>query len=116
MVVGRAADGKPVTAHDLKAEGAMAALLKDALATSQTLEGLPPSQQPLRQHRPWLQLRHGHPDGHMRLADYAVTEDSSAGPGREVPGYQVPSGGLTPSPVVVVATLRALMAICRRPS
>ena len=43
IIVGYTYDGKPVTAHDLKAEGAMAALLKDALKPNlvQTLEGTP---------------------------------------------------------------------------
>ena len=43
MIVAYTYDGKPVTAHDLKAEGAMAALLKDALKPNlvQTLEGTP---------------------------------------------------------------------------
>ncbi len=45
IIVGYTYDGKPVTAHDLKAEGAMAALLKDALKPNlvQTLEGTPAS-------------------------------------------------------------------------
>ena len=68
IVVGYTYDDKPVTAHDLKAEGAMAALLKDALKPNlvQTLEGTPGlrARRPLRQHRPRLQLHHGHAHGH----------------------------------------------------
>ncbi len=67
MIVAYTYDGKPVTAHDLKAEGAMTALLKDALKPNlvQTLEGTPrpDPRRSLRQHRPRLQLRHRHPHG-----------------------------------------------------
>ena len=67
IVVGRTRDKRPVTAADLKATGAMSVLLKDALMPNlvQTLEGharLRPWR-PLRQHRPWLQLRHRHARG-----------------------------------------------------
>ena len=65
IIVAYTYDGKPVTAHDLKAEGAMTALLKDALKPNlvQTLEGTPAfiPRRPLRQHRPRLQLHHGPP-------------------------------------------------------
>ena len=66
-MVGYTYEDKPVTANDLKAAGAMAALLKDAIKPNlvQTLEGNagPDPRRPLCQHRPWLQLGHGHPDG-----------------------------------------------------
>ena len=64
IIVAYTYEGRPVTAHDLKAEGAMAALLKDALKPNlvQTLEG-PGPRRPLCQHRPRLQLGHRHPHG-----------------------------------------------------
>ena len=67
MVVAYTYDGKPVTAHDLKAEGAMTALLKDALKPNlvQTLEAYPclRPRRSLCQHRPRLQFSYRHPDG-----------------------------------------------------
>ena len=61
MVVGYTYEDKPVTANDLKAAGAMAALLKDAIKPNlvQTLEGTPA----LIHGGPWVQLDHGHPGG-----------------------------------------------------
>ena len=77
MVVAYTYDGKPVTAHDLKAEGAMAALLKDALKPNlvQTLEGTPA----FIHGGPFANIAHGCNSVMatrmaMRLADYAVTE------------------------------------------
>lgn len=66
LVVGYTYAGKPVTAGDLHAQGAMAALLKDALKPNlvQTLEHTPAvrPRRPLRQHRPRLQLRDRYQD------------------------------------------------------
>ena len=113
MVVGYTFDGKPVTAHDLKAEGAMAALLKDALKPNlvQTLEGTPA----FIHGGPFANIAHGCNSVMatrmaMRLADYAVTE---AGFGADLGtekflDIKCRLAGLTPSAVVVVATVRAL--------
>ena len=113
MVVGYTFDGKPVTAHDLKAEGARAALLKDALKPNlvQTLEGTPA----FIHGGPFANIAHGCNSVMatrmaMRLADYAVTE---AGFGADLGAEKFLDikcrlAGLTPSAVVVVATVRAL--------
>ncbi len=113
MVVGYTYDGKPVTAHDLKAEGAMAALLKDALKPNlvQTLEGTPA----FIHGGPFANIAHGcnsvmATKMALRLADYAVTE---AGFGADLGAEKFLDikcrlAGLTPSAVVVVATVRAL--------
>ena len=113
MVVGYTFDGKPITAHDLKAEGAMAALLKDALKPNlvQTLEGTPA----FIHGGPFANIAHGCNSVMatrmaMRLADYAVTE---AGFGADLGAEKFLDikcrlAGLTPSAVVVVATVRAL--------
>nr|WP_326166868.1 formate--tetrahydrofolate ligase [uncultured Oscillibacter sp.] len=113
MVVGYTYDGRPVTAHDLKAEGAMAALLKDALKPNlvQTLEGTPA----FIHGGPFANIAHGCNSVMatrlaMRLADYAVTE---AGFGADLGAEKFLDikcrlAGLKPSTVVVVATVRAL--------
>ena len=113
MIVGYTYDGKPVTAHDLKAEGAMTALLKDALKPNlvQTLEGTPA----LIHGGPFANIAHGCNSViatrlAMRLADYAVTE---AGFGADLGAekfldIKCRMAGLKPSAVVVVATVRAL--------
>ena len=113
MVVAYTYDGKPVTAHDLKAEGAMAALLKDALKPNlvQTLEGTPA----FIHGGPFANIAHGCNSVMatrmaMRLGDYAVTE---AGFGADLGAEKFLDikcrfAGLTPSAVVVVATVRAL--------
>ena len=113
MIVAYTYDGKPVTAHDLKAEGAMAALLKDALKPNlvQTLEGTPA----FIHGGPFANIAHGcnsvmATKMAMRLADYAVTE---AGFGADLGAEKFLDikcrlAGLTPSAVVVVATVRAL--------
>ena len=113
MVVAYTYDGKPVTAHDLKAEGAMAALLKDALKPNlvQTLEGTPA----FIHGGPFANIAHGCNSVMatrmaMRLADYAVTE---AGFGADLGAEKFLDikcrlAGLKPSAVVVVATVRAL--------
>ena len=113
IIVGYAYDGRPITAHDLKAEGAMAALLKDALKPNlvQTLEGTPA----FIHGGPFANIAHGCNSVMatrmaMRLADYAITE---AGFGADLGAEKFLDikcrfAGLTPSAVVVVATVRAL--------
>jgi formate--tetrahydrofolate ligase len=113
MVVAYTFDGKPVTAHDLKAEGAMAALLKDALKPNlvQTLEGTPA----FIHGGPFANIAHGCNSVMatrmaMRLGDYTVTE---AGFGADLGAEKFLDikcrlAGLKPSAVVVVATVRAL--------
>ena len=113
MVVAYTYDGKPVTAHDLKAEGAMTALLKDALKPNlvQTLEGTPA----FVHGGPFANIAHGCNSVTatrmaLRLGDYAVTE---AGFGAELGAEKFLDikcrlAGLKPSAVVVVATVRAL--------
>ena len=113
MVVAYTYDGKPVTAHDLKAEGAMAALLKDALKPNlvQTLEGTPV----LVHGGPFANIAHGCNSVTatrmaLKLGDYAVTE---AGFGADLGAEKFLDikcrlAGLTPDAVVIVATVRAL--------
>ena len=113
MVVAYTRDDKPVTAHDLKADGAMTALLKDAIKPNlvQTLEHTPA----LIHGGPFANIAHGcnsitATDAALRLGDYAVTE---AGFGADLGAEKFLDikcryGGLTPSAVVVVATVRAL--------
>ena len=78
IVIGYTRDKQPVTARDLKADGAMAVLLRDALAPNlvQTLEHTPAidPRRPVRQHRARLQLGDGDPGRRCKLADYVVTE------------------------------------------
>ena len=113
MVVAYTYEGKPVTAADLKAQGAMAALLKDALKPNlvQTLEGTPA----FIHGGPFANIAHGCNSViatrmAMRLGDYAVTE---AGFGADLGAEKFLDikcrlAGLKPSAVVVVATVRAL--------
>ncbi|MBQ7565958.1 MAG: formate--tetrahydrofolate ligase, partial [Oscillospiraceae bacterium] len=113
MVVAYTYDGKPVTAHDLKAEGAMTALLVDALKPNlvQTLEGTPA----FVHGGPFANIAHGCNSVvatrmAMRLGDYAVTE---AGFGADLGAEKFLDikcrlAGLKPDAVVVVATVRAL--------
>ena len=113
MVVAYTYAGAPVTAHDLKAEGAMAALLKDAQNPNlvQTLEGTPA----FIHGGPFANIAHGCNSVMatriaMRLGDYAVTE---AGFGADLGAEKFLDikcrlAGLKPSAVVVVATVRAL--------
>ena len=67
MVVGWARDRRPIAASDLKAAGAMTALLKEALKPNlvQTLDGFARAgaRRPVRQHRPRLQFRDGDASG-----------------------------------------------------
>lgn len=113
LIVGYTYDDKPVTAGDLKAEGAMTALLKDALKPNlvQTLEGTPA----LVHGGPFANIAHGcnsviATKMAMKLGDYTVTE---AGFGADLGAEKFLDikcrlSGLTPSCVVLVATIRAL--------
>ncbi|MBR6419933.1 MAG: formate--tetrahydrofolate ligase [Oscillospiraceae bacterium] len=113
IVVAYTYDEKPVTAGDLNAVGAMAALLKDALKPNlvQTLEGTPA----LVHGGPFANIAHGcnsvlATKTAMQLGDYAVTE---AGFGADLGAekfldIKCRMAGLTPSAVVIVATIRAL--------
>ena len=113
IFVGFTHDKKPIYAHDLKAEGAMAALLKDAIKPNlvQTIEGTPA-------------LIHGGPFANiaqgtntviatkmaLSLSDYTVTE---AGFGFDLGAekfldIKCRAAGLSPNAVVLVATIRAL--------
>ena len=113
MIVAYTFDGKPVTAHDLKAEGAMTALLKDALKPNlvQTLEGTPT----LIHGGPFANIAHGCNSVTatrmaLKLDDYVVTE---AGFGADLGAEKFQDikcrlAGLRPNAVVIVATVRAL--------
>ena len=113
LVVGYTYDEKPVTAGDLKAQGAMAALLKDALKPNlvQTLEHTPA----FVHGGPFANIAHGCNSVTAtriarRLSDYTVTE---AGFGADLGAekfldIKCRMAGLKPSAVVVVATVRAL--------
>ena len=92
-------DDKPVTAHDLKAEGAMAALLKDAIKPNmvQTLEGTPA----FIHGGPFANIAHGcnsiqATETAMRLSDYTGSRLRRRPRRREVPRHQVPRRGLPP--------------------
>ena len=113
IVVAYTYDGKPVTAGDLKAVGAMATLLKDALKPNlvQTLEGTPA----FVHGGPFANIAHGcnsviATKMAMKLGDYCVTE---AGFGADLGAekfldIKCRMAGLKPNAVVVVATIRAL--------
>ncbi len=113
IIVGYTYGGAPVTAHDLKAEGAMAALLKDALKPNlvQTLEGTPA----LIHGGPFANIAHGCNSVTatriaLKLGDYAVTEAGFAADlgAEKFLDIKCRMAGLTPSAVVIVATVRAL--------
>ena len=113
MIVAYTYDGKPVTAHDLKAEGAMAALLKDALKPNlvQTLEGTPA----FIHGGPFANIAHGcnsitATKMALKLADYAVTEAGFAADLGAEKFFDIKCriADLKPSAVVIVATVRAL--------
>ena len=113
IIVGYTFGGKPVTAHDLKAEGAMAALLKDALKPNlvQTLEGTPA----LIHGGPFANIAHGCNSVTatrlaLKLADYTVTEAGFAADLGAEKFFDIKCrmAGLNPDAVVVVATVRAL--------
>ncbi len=113
IVVGYTYEGAPVTAGDLKAAGAMTALLKDALKPNlvQTLEGTPA----LVHGGPFANIAHGcnsviATKTALKLADYVITE---AGFGADLGAekfldIKCRAAGLKPSAVVIVATVRAL--------
>ncbi len=113
IIVGYSYDDKPVTAGQLKAEGAMAALLKDALKPNlvQTLEKTPA----FIHGGPFANIAHGcnsvmATKMAMKLADYVVTE---AGFGADLGAekfldIKCRMAGIKPSAVVIVATVRAL--------
>jgi formate--tetrahydrofolate ligase len=113
IVVGYTYEGKPVTAGDLKAAGAMTVLLKEALKPNlvQTLEGTPA----FVHGGPFANIAHGCNSVvatrlGLKLADYVVTE---AGFGADLGAekfchIKCRSAGLKPDAVVIVATIRAL--------
>ncbi len=113
IVVAYNREGKPVTAGDLKAAGAMAVLLKDAIKPNlvQTLEGTPA----LVHGGPFANIAHGcnsvvATKAALKLGDYVVTE---AGFGADLGAekffdIKCRMAGLKPAAVVVVATVRAL--------
>lgn len=113
MLVAYTCDDRPVYAGDLQAEGAMAVLLKDAMKPNlvQTLENTPA----LIHGGPFANIAHGcnsllATQMALKLGDYAVTE---AGFGADLGAEKFLNiksrkGGLQPSAVVIVATIRAL--------
>ncbi len=113
IIVGYTYDDKPVTAGDLKAVGAMTALLKDAIKPNlvQTLEGTPA----FVHGGPFANIAHGCNSVMatklaLKMGDYAITE---AGFGADLGAekfldIKCRMAGLTPDAVVVVATVRAL--------
>lgn len=113
IIIGYTYDNKPVTAGDLKAVGAMTALLKDAINPNlvQTLEGTPA----IVHGGPFANIAHGcnsviATNTAIALSDYAVTE---AGFGADLGAQKFfdikcRQTGLTPNAVVLVATIRAL--------
>ena len=113
IIIGYSFDGKPVTAKDLKAGGAMAAVLKDAIHPNlvQTLEHTPA----LIHGGPFANIAHGcnsilATKLALKYADYAVTE---AGFGADLGAekfidIKCRTSGLRPAAVVLVATIRAL--------
>ena len=113
MIVAYDYDGNPVTAADIKAVGAMAALLKDALKPNfiQTLEHTPA----IVHGGPFANIAHGcnsvrATQTALKIADYCITE---AGFGADLGAekffdIKCRQSGLKPSAVVLVATVRAL--------
>lgn len=113
VIVAYTYDGQPVTAGDLKAQGAMAALLKDALKPNlvQTLEGTPA----FIHGGPFANIAHGcnsviATQMGMKMADYLITE---AGFGADLGAekfidIKCRMTGIRPSAVVLVATIKAL--------
>jgi len=113
IIIGYTRERKPIRARDLKAHGAMAALLKEAIAPNlvQTLEGTPA----FIHGGPFANIAHGcnsvvATTAALKLADYVVTE---AGFGADLGmekflDIKCRKAGLEPSCVVIVATIRAL--------
>jgi formate--tetrahydrofolate ligase len=113
IIVAYTYDGNPVTAKDLRAEGAMAALLKDALKPNlvQTIEGTPA----FIHGGPFANIAHGcnsitATKMAMKLADYTVTEAGFAADLGAEKFFDIKCriAGLKPDAVVIVATVRAL--------
>ena len=113
MVVGYSRSGKPITAHDLKAEGAMAAVLKDAIKPNlvQTLEHTPA----FIHGGPFANIAHGcnsiqATETALKLSDYTVTEAGFAADlgAEKFLDIKCRAGGFHPDAVVIVATVRAL--------
>ena len=113
IIVGYTYDDQPVTCGDLKAQGAMTALLKDAICPNlvQTLEGTPA----FVHGGPFANIAHGcnsviATKTALKMADYVITE---AGFGADLGAekfldIKCRAAGLTPDAVVIVATIRAL--------
>lgn len=113
IIIGETNEHQPIRAHDLKAEGAMAAILKDAVLPNlvQTLEGTPA----FVHGGPFANIAHGTSSviaakTALNLADYVVTE---AGFGADLGAEKffdifARKSGLFPNAVVLVATARAL--------
>jgi len=113
IIVGYDMNGKPITVSQLKAEGALTALLKDAIKPNliQTLENTPC----IMHGGPFANIAHGcnsviATKTALKLADYVVTE---AGFGADLGAekfldIKCTSAGLKPSAVVIVATIRSL--------
>lgn len=113
MLVAYTYDGRPVFARDLKATGAMAVLLKDALRPNlvQTMEGQPT----LIHGGPFANIAHGNNSViatrlALKLADYVVTEGGFGSDLGAEKFFDIvsPLTGITPSAVVLVASVRAL--------
>ena len=116
MVIGTDSEGKPVTAKDLRADGAMAVILKDAIRPNlvQTLEGTPA----FVHGGPFANIAHGCNSviatrTALGYADYVITE---AGFGADLGAekfldIKCRAAKLKPDAVVIVATLRALKAL-----
>ncbi len=113
MIVAYDVNGKPITAGDLHAEGAMTALLKDALKPNlvQTLEGNPA----VVHGGPFANIAHGcnsvlATKTALKLADYCITEAGFGGDlgAEKFLDIKCRLAGLKPSAVVIVATIRAL--------
>ena len=113
MLIAYTYDGKPVYARDIKADGAMTALLRDAVNPNlvQTIEGTPA----IMHGGPFANIAHGCNSVRatrlaLKLGDYCITE---AGFGADLGAekfldIKCRMAGLTPACVVVVATVRAL--------
>lgn len=113
IIVAYDIEGNPVTARDLKADGAMAALLRDAIKPNlvQTIEGVPA----IIHGGPFANIAHGCNSliatrMALKLGDYVITE---AGFGADLGAekfldIKCRMGGLKPDGIVIVATIRAL--------
>ncbi len=113
IVVGYTRDDKPITAHDLKAEGAMTAVLKDAIKPNlvQTLEHTPA----IIHGGPFANIAHGcnsiqATETALKLSEYTVTEAGFAADlgAEKFLDIKCRMAGFHPDAVVIVATVRAL--------